>query len=265
MSLRILKFIVALFAIGGFGVFLATLDATFRHGTITPPLLTYAVIGGIIPSLIWLWFWLREDSLNPEPTRRLLYTFLAGMIIVPWVIPFQQLFTGGIHENPGVIIAWAGIEEIFKFAAAYFIILQHREADEPIDMVIYMITVALGFAAFENALFILNPLVNGEIIDTILTGNLRFFGATLLHVLCSALIGIALAFGFYRRRSIRRLYTFIGVILAIGLHAFFNFSIMQTQGGNALSTFAVVWIGIILLILVFEKVKRIKRLTSLSS
>ena len=33
---------------------------------LTASILFFAIAGGFIPSLLWLWFWLKEDS-NPEP------------------------------------------------------------------------------------------------------------------------------------------------------------------------------------------------------
>ena len=49
-------------------------------------------------------------------------------------------------------------------------ILWRRDVDEAPDYVIYMITVALGFAAAENMLFLFSPL-DGGVIDGIATGS----------------------------------------------------------------------------------------------
>ena len=58
----------------------------------------------------------------------------------------------------------------------------------------------------------------------------------------------------------RRFALFIGLILASTLHALFNFFILKSNGDSGLlSTFLGVWIGIVLLILVFERIKRIRK------
>ena len=124
-----------------------------------------------------------------------------------------------------------------------------------------MITIALGFSALENALFLLNPLADGSIIDSILTGNLRFLGAMLLHTLSSAAIGLMIAFSFYRSKAIKRLYLLIGIILAIVLHTAFNFLIMINNSEKILIIFGFVWIGIIAVLILFEKIKRINKPT----
>jgi RsiW-degrading membrane proteinase PrsW (M82 family) len=159
---------------------------------------------------------------------------------------------------------WSAIEEIFKYTFAYFAVLRRKAMDEPIDAVIYMITVALGFAALENTLFLINPIMEGDFMNTIINGNLRFLGATLLHTLSSATIGIMIALSFYRKKAFKKTYAFYGLILAVLLHSLFNFFIMRGSGDKILTIFIFVWIGIVILILLFEKVKRIKNKNKLT-
>jgi RsiW-degrading membrane proteinase PrsW (M82 family) len=222
------------------------------------PTIALAVLGGIGPALIWLWFWLKEDKNDPEPRRLILLSFITGMVVVAFVYPAERL-TAGLATGTGLLILWATIEEVFKYLAAQLTILRHEERDEPIDATIYLITIALGFAAAENTLFLLNPLFEGDIISGILTGNLRFIGATLLHTLCSAVIGVAMGLSFYKPKRVKYVYRTVGVILASALHALFNFLIIDSNGGHLLTTFFFVWIGIIGLILMLERVKRIKK------
>lgn len=229
--------------------------------TPSPETFLFALLGGIVPAVLWLLFWLREDKRCPEPRGLLLFAFIAGMIAVPLVIPLENfvhdLFVGSTIV---IMILWAAIEEVMKFLAAYIAVLRNKAVDEPIDLVIYMITVALGFAALENTLFLLSPIGDGLVAKSILTGNLRFIGATLLHTVGSATVGAALAFSFFSKRITRRLALFIGLILASLLHTLFNFFILKSNGNSGLLlTLLGVWFGIIVLILLFERIKRIKK------
>lgn len=216
-----------------------------------------AVAGGLFPALVWLWFWRREDSVHPEPRKLIALAFLAGMVTVAVVIPIQKFVAPYLVTQTLIFTAWSAIEEIMKYVAARVTVLRRREDDEPIDPVIYMVTVALGFAAVENTLFLLSPLAGGTLLQTVLTGNLRFVGATLLHVLSSAAIGVMLALAFYKPKRVKRLYALGGVILAILLHGTFNFLILNTPEENLLRTFGYVWIGLIVLLAVLEYIKRI--------
>ena len=223
-----------------------------------------AFLGGLIPALLWLWFWHREDRKHPEPTGLVVLAFITGMVTVPIVVPFEKLVAHSFVGATGaIIVLWAVIEEAFKFVAARISILGRAAVDEPVDEMVYMITVALGFAALENTLFMLGPIGNGDIITSFITGNFRFIGATLLHTLASATVGIFLALGFYKPSLVRRLYAALGLILAIALHAVFNFFIMKSTGGKVLYVFLFVWLGIIVLLAVFEKVKRMRSPRSL--
>ena len=167
--------------------------------------LFYSLVGGIIPAIVWLLFWLQEDKLRPEPRGILLWTFICGMIAVPLVIPFQK-WTYMPDNEILTFTLWATIEELFKFGAAYLAGLRLKDDDEPIDPLIYMMTAALGFVALENVLFILMPLTHGSITDGLITGNIRFVGANLLHTISSATIGIAMGLSFYKSKYTKQFY-----------------------------------------------------------
>ncbi|MBI2617964.1 PrsW family intramembrane metalloprotease [Candidatus Kaiserbacteria bacterium] len=217
----------------------------------------FAALGGMLPALLWLWFWLFEDKKHPEPKRLIFLAFFMGMLTIPFVVPLQK-YAQTFLFGTALIVTWAAIEELFKYFFAYFSVLRRREVDEPIDAVIYMISVALGFAALENALFLLDPITNGGFVEGILTGNFRFFGATLLHTLSSATVGVFIALGFCKSRATKRLLTAIGIILAISLHTLFNFFIIRSNGTDILVVFGFVWVGIIALLLMLERIKNFK-------
>lgn len=213
-----------------------------------------AIIGGILPSLIWLAFWLFEDRCEPEPKFRLILTFLAGMAAVGFVLPLE-LKAAAIFSGAALLILWAVAEELFKFGAAIPFGLGSRDYDEPIDAVIYLITAALGFSAAENALYLFASL--GTVAGTagLLTGDLRFIGATLLHTLASATIGLAIAFAYNHGRAARLLAALGGLILAIVLHTLFNFFILLEGGARALYVFLPIWLCLVALLALLERVK----------
>ncbi len=219
----------------------------------------YALLGGVLPALAWLMFWLKEDKNNPESPYLITKTFIAGMCVVILVLPFQRMIDAWFPGmSPTAFVLWALVEEGFKFAAAYFIAIRTREYDEPIDTMIYMITIALGFVALENTLFIFSPLFQGDTIGAVTTGSFRFFGASLLHVVSSATIGTALALSFYKRTSVRVFWGSFSFVLAVAIHAAFNIFILNGSGLSIFVTFGVVWFGVTLLLLFFEKVKALR-------
>lgn len=217
----------------------------------------FAAVFGIIPALIWLWFWLKED-IHPEPNKFIIFTFLMGMLSVVVTMPIQVYVKKIIGENTIILYtAWAGIEEVLKFIAGFIGGIHSSVDDEPIDPIIYMIVSALGFVALENTLFLIDPVTKGSFMELIITGNMRFIGATLLHVMTSSIVGLFIALSFYKTKLWKRFYGLLGIIIAIILHTAFNLFIINWISSNFLLVFVAVWFGIIILLLMFEKVKSI--------
>lgn len=228
----------------------------------------YALLSGFLPALLWLWFWLKEDNLHPEPKKIVLLTFIAGSLSVIAALVIENfianMFPGHASETTRYIL-WASAEEIIKLVAVTAVALSSIELDEPIDAMIYCITVALGFAALENALFIFSHIDTGNILKGIVTGNMRFIGATLVHVISTASIGFMIGLSMYKNYFVRMLSAIIGVILAITLHSAFNLSIIDLTGTDILKVFGWVWGAIVILLILFEEIKIIKPNTQTSA
>jgi RsiW-degrading membrane proteinase PrsW (M82 family) len=123
---------------------------------------------------------------------------------------------------------------------------------------IYFITAALGFAALENTIFIMGPLSAGNVLVSFVTGNLRFVGATLVHVVSSGAIGFCLGFAFYRGRFAKFAAWIIGLGVAVTIHASFNLAIAQASAMDTLKTFGWIWGAVVIVIVLFEEVKVVK-------
>lgn len=219
----------------------------------------FALAGGVLPALLWLWFWLQEDKLHPEPRGRIWLTFWGGMMAVPLVYPIEQLIFREFGSGTTTYFLWATVEESMKFLMAYALALRTKAFDEPIDAIEYMITVALGFAALENALFILNPLIDGNYFNGIVTTNMRFIGASLLHVVASGILGYCIAREFYRGLAAKITWRILGLAAAVALHTVFNMFIIYRNGEKTFLVFACVWAAVIVILLLFERVKKIKK------
>jgi len=227
----------------------------------------FAFMGGILPALLWLWFWLKEDP-HPEPRKVLILTFLGGMMMAVAALFAEQLAFAGINylfspvgqgmTATVMLFIWAGIEEIAKYSAARKIALRLPSFDEPVDAIIYLITAARGFASLENVLFLLKIFSNEGMIVGFITGNLRFLGATLLHVIASSAVGASIAFSFFHKEKLHR-NVLGGLFIAIALHTLFNFFIIKSGGVDIFRILAPLWGAIIVLIIIFEKIRGLKQ------
>jgi RsiW-degrading membrane proteinase PrsW (M82 family) len=193
---------------------------------------------GILPPILWLSFYLREDQ-RPEPKRMVIFVFILGILFVfPAVLLeyfFLEIFSFLNIPEPYLFFlknffVIAFLEELFKFLPIFFFVFKSKEFDEPVDGMIYMIISALGFAACENffAIFNLHPqqfqfpqLYFSSIIFLAL---LRFLGPVFLHSLSSAIFGFFVSLYYFKKRKIFTL--LLGLFLASLLHFAFNFSII---------------------------------------
>ena len=120
-----------------------------------------------------------------------------------------------------------------KFGAAYLAIGKSRLARNPVDLMIYLIVAALGFATLENIGALVTFWLNAHAADatgSIAVGlvealSLRFVGATLLHSLTSGVVGYYWALGMLRKSVTR--YLLVGIAIASVLHLFFNLLILN--------------------------------------
>ncbi|MGD8395882.1 MAG: PrsW family glutamic-type intramembrane protease [Candidatus Eiseniibacteriota bacterium] len=117
----------------------------------------------IAPALIIALLVVLHDRYEPEPRWRLVAAFLTGGLAVGLALLLYRLVgdTGPLlHATRPLdrLLAWilcvGVIEESAKLVAvAPFVI--SREADEPVDFIVYAVLVAVGFAAVENVHYLL--------------------------------------------------------------------------------------------------------------
>lgn len=177
-------------------------------------LVLFAILG-LVPSLIWLIYYLKKDP-HPEPRHLLLEVFFAGAFsaipaalcetgLQEYYLPHFGIPVGTLWGTIIFYILGVGLcEEYFKYQAFKMPVAEHEEFNEPVDAMIYMTTAALGFAALENIGSLFN-LFGKYPTDLHLVGAGlglmlgRFLTATLLHVLCSSLFGY-----FYAKNIIQK-------------------------------------------------------------
>lgn len=221
---------------------------------------------GLAPSIIWLLFFLRRDS-HPESNPTILKIFFYGMLAA---IPAALVELGIAEElknlnlssaliNPiYIFLGIAFTEEFFKYLVVKKKVLSHPEFDEPVDIMLYMIISALGFAALENLLILL-PLVSPfQFFETFLVSSLRFVGATLLHALSSGVLGYFMALSFFEPKNRTKLFA-KGIFVAAFLHGLYNLSIIEISNGFKFVIPIMILVALTIFVSMgFKKVKKLK-------
>ena len=157
-----------------------------------------------------------------------------------------------------VFIGVALVEEAVKYLVVKKRVLKDPEFDEPLDVMLYMVIAALGFAALEN-LLVLFPLLNPfQLFETVVVSSFRFVGATFLHALCSGLLGYFLALSFFNPKNRFKMLG-LGLFTVMLLHGLYNFSIMKIEGNLKFILPIIILISLALFVsLGFKKLKKLK-------
>lgn len=217
------------------------------------------ILLGFLPGLIWLAVFLWQDRKRPEPVGMISKAFIWGMLITPAAVVIEFVFIKILGIVPmnialfNILAAFliiAPAEEYLKYFIFKYKIFKSRAYDEPVDAMIYMITIAMGFASVENIFLILQNLNNPFRILFI-----RFLSATLIHALSAGLTGYSL--GILKAKKIWKTSTLaIGLMYAIIIHGLYD-ALAYSQSSSALMALAgLLFIMTIVISFKFKKLKK---------
>ena len=216
------------------------------------------LILAILPSLIWLFFYLKED-LHPEPKYWLSTIFVLGVALAPLVIFLEM--AGNLWGNGALIFIIAPlVEETAKYGVVHLALNKNPVLDEPVDGMIYVIVAALGFAAIENvfAIFSFIPVGSSGYLGAAFNFmSMRFISAVALHGLSSGIAGYYFAkFYFIEKNWVLILK---GLFLATSLHGIYNFLIIKNgEAFPLILTGIILGAAAILVIYLFNRLKHYK-------
>lgn len=210
-----------------------------------------AAVCTLLPiALLLRYFYIRDA--HPEPRGALVRTFILGVLLVVPVIGIalplsllEGMLVGPLQKAAFEAFALAAIpEEIMKLLAILFFCARQRSFNEPMDGVVYGATVALGFAALENALYV--------IVGGWTTAVARAVTAVPMHAAAGAVLGHHVARARFAHGG--RAVVWRGLGAAVSVHGLYDFGLFgavalaaeRAAGG---STLALAVLGLVLLAL----------------
>ncbi len=188
--------------------------------------LIFSIPLAVIPALLWLYYYYRQDKVKPEPKGLLIKIFLLGIVsIIPVFIievlldTFYHIFFGQfflIYIFLRAFVVAAICEEFFKLMIVMKFAYNSPHFDERVDGIIYCIFASLGFACFENILYV---------IDTgYTTAIIRSFTAIPLHAIVSGLMGYYVGMAkFSGDKKLEQKLIIKGFFIAVIMHGSYNF------------------------------------------
>lgn len=219
-----------------------------------------------LPPIIYA-IWIRNtEKYNREKWKPIIVCFLWGTTIAIVASIILELILGislAISFDDGNIIGLVTAIIIAPFAEELTkpLVLRtktvKKELDELEDGLIYGAVAGLGFSATENLLYGWCFLSEGLFVFLVLI-IIRSFGGCLLHASATALTGYGYGKTIILGKSILRVLPFF--ILAIFVHAFYNFLVSLDIVGLVISLFAALIFVAISIRLVRNKIKSLDML-----
>jgi RsiW-degrading membrane proteinase PrsW (M82 family) len=228
-------------------------------------ILSVAVLGALIPTLVYVLFVWWLDRFEKEPLWLLALAFLwgagpAALLSLGFELRLQELLVaqgGGLQAGLlGIGLGAPLIEETFKGVALLGLVwLFPREFDDVLDGIIYGAMIGLGFAMTENVFGYFVPILTGLGITAGLLNILMraiVFGTN--HAFWTGITGAAVGYARLEKRPARRLLLPLGGwAIAVLVHSIHNVAISTAQQAVCLSLglgLLVNWGGVALLLLV---------------
>ena len=178
----------------------------------------------ILPSLLIVLFFVKSDRF-PEPTSQIIKIFMFGIFLC---IPAFYINTAldEIYSNTNIsealirsFLSAAPVEEVLKFTVLYSLVYKMKDFNEPIDGIVYGVSVSLGFATLENIYYVY---FLSDYFGTTSQGLaiLRSFSAIPAHAIFGATMGyFFMKYSFIQKQNNLALCLTVPILL----HGIYNF------------------------------------------
>ncbi len=178
----------------------------------------------ILPSLLIVTFFVKSDRF-PEPTKEIIKIFFYGIFLC-FPAFYLNSALGNVYDKTAIgdnlissFLSAAPVEEVLKFTVLYSLVYKMKDFNEPIDGIVYGVTVSLGFATLENIYYVY---ILSDYFDTTSRSLaiLRSFTAIPAHGVFGATMGyFFMKYAFVQKQNNLAMC----LIVPILLHGFYNF------------------------------------------
>lgn len=178
-----------------------------------------------IPSILILFYFVLSDRFR-EPIHLIVMIFCLGVVICLPAGAINSFMHNNFCDGSKLshrlfysFFAPAWSEELLKFLVLWFCVLKRDEFNEPMDGIVYGVTVSLGFATFENFdyVFILSDHYQWNPLETAI---LRSYTAVPMHGLNGCIMGFF--FGLYAFTAHKK-YLILSLLIPYLFHGIYNF------------------------------------------
>ena len=207
----------------------------------------------ILPSILIIIFFVNSDRFR-EPTSEILKVFFYGILITIPAYFLNSFFASILYQTKlhhsliGSFFTAAPIEEGLKLAVMYYLVFKMKDFNEPLDGIVYGVSVSLGFATLENFyyVYVLSDTFNTSAMSL---AALRAFSAIPAH----EVFGIFMGYFFMKYAFIKKGDNLIfAFVVPFALHGCYNLFVYS----NFLVAIILIIISWIIGLRLFSKLKK---------
>lgn len=179
------------------------------------------ILAAIAPAVVLAFIMLRRDK-RPEPIGWLLAAVCLGILIGPIILTIGDIILPDIPADSFLgafmtsFVNAAVPEEGLKFAALYLLAKRCRHFDEMFDGIVYAVCIGMGFAGFENILYLF-----GAEDEWMFVGVSRALLAVPAHYFFAVIMGSFFSLGWFDKRN-RRFYLTAAFALPVIVHGLYD-------------------------------------------
>jgi RsiW-degrading membrane proteinase PrsW (M82 family) len=209
-----------------------------------------SLVFALVPMLLYLWgVWLM-DRYDREPISLLLLNFAwgaLGAIFFGIVFSITLSTTLGSTNFHDAIFVAPFTEELTKGLFLFWTV-RDRRFDNITDGLVYGMAIGLGFGMTENFLYFLGASTAGEWVFLVI---IRTLFTAVMHAMSTGIFGAFMGLTKFGRPSLRVPLRLLGLLIAMGIHFFWNFSVsINNPAAAGLGTIFIVLSVIVILVVV---------------
>jgi len=211
----------------------------------------------ILPSILIILFFINSDKFK-EPTKEIIKIFFLGILITIPAYILNTYIGDFLYKktelSEGLISSFltaAPVEEGLKLSILYYFVYKMKDFNEPIDGIVYGVTVSLGFATLEN-LYYVYLLADYFETTSMTLAVIRSFSAVPAH----AVFGIFMGYFFMKYSFIKKGDNlFFAFVVPFVLHGCYN--LFTTS--NFFVSLSLILISWIIALRLFSRLKKTQK------
>ena len=193
------------------------------------------VLAGVLPALVIVAYIFFRDKNKREPIgqvwKGVRYGVISALVTLVFVVPFEGLMCLMPVLDPSeslvgsfysAFFVAAVPEECAKLLMLYFLLRNNPYFDERMDGIVYAVAVGMGFAGFENVLYLF-----GNMDEVVGVGVVRALLSVPGHFCYAVFMGYYYSLAHFNKKSNRMLNLFLMSAVPIVLHGVFDFLLMS--------------------------------------